>query len=302
MIRKDAETLPAFNASKRRGNRRVATLASVYSVDRYHRSAEEIVAALFREERRMKDKDRPRPCHKHVVARFARVEEDDGQEVVVSGTHEAFRWAGEQVHQRRKRKQPLLRLCDGQEDYPETSNAHLNERHQDAIDILDILHVAIYVWSAAKALCGGNHEQAESLARERLLRILQGQVHGVILGLRQMATRRKLKDSAFKDVMTACNYFEKNAYRMCYDEYLEEGYPVATGVIEGACRHLVKDRMERSGMRWRLSGAAPMLKLRAIHVSKHWDTFQSQRMKSDLQRLHPNRHLIQSYTPEILAI
>ncbi len=97
-------------------------------------------------------------------------------------------------------------------------------------------------------------------------------------------------------------YFEKNAYRIRYDEYLQEGYPIATGVIEGACRHLVKDRMERSGMRWRLSGAAPMLMLRAIHVSNHWDTFQTQRMKSDLQRLHPNRHLIQSYSPETLAI
>ncbi len=302
MIRKDVEALPAFNASKRRGNRRVATLASVYSVDRYHRSGEDVVAALFREERQTEDKDRPRPCHKHVVARFTRMEEEDGQEFIIPGTHEAFRWAGEQVHQRRKRKQPLLRLCDGQEDYPETSNAYLAEKHQDAIDILDILHVAIYVWSAAKALCNGNREQAEALARERLLRILQGQVHGVILGLRQMATRRELEGSALDEVATACNYFEKNAYRMRYDEYLQEGYPIATGVIEGACRHLVKDRMERSGMRWRLSGAAPMLMLRAIHVSNHWDTFQAQRMKSDLQRLHPNRHLIQSYTPEILAI
>ena len=204
--------------------------------------------------------------------------------------------------QRRKGKQPLLRLCDGQEDYPETSNAYLDEKHQDAIDILDILHAAIYVWSATKALCGGDREEAEPLARERLLRILQGQVQGVILGLRQMATRRELEGSAFDEVATACNYFEKNAYRMRYDEYLEEGYPIATGVIEGACRHLVKDRMERSGMRWRLSGAAPMLMLRAIQVSNHWDAFQAQRMKSDLQRLHPNRHLIQSYTPETLAI
>ena len=302
MIREDAKALPAFNASKRRGNRRVATLAGVYSVDRYHRSAEDVVASLFREERQPKDKDRPRPCHKHVVARFTHTEEENGQDFIISGAHKAFCWAGEQVSQRRKRKQPLLRLCDGQEDYPETSNFYLDDKHKDVIDILDVLHAAIYVWSATKALCDGDHEEAEPLARERLLRILQGQVHGVILGLRQMATRRKLKGSALEDVETACNYFEKNAYRMHYDEYLQEGYPIATGVIEGACRHLVKDRMERSGMRWRLSGAAPMLMLRAIHVSNHWDTFQAKRMKSDLQRLHPNRNLVQSYTPNILAI
>ena len=69
--------------------------------------------------------------------------------------------------------------------------------------------------------------QAEPLARERLLRILQGQVQGVILGLRQMATRRELEGSPLDEVATACNYFEKNAYRMRYDEYLEEGYPIA---------------------------------------------------------------------------
>ncbi len=138
--------------------------------------------------------------------------------------------------------------------------------------------------------------------RERLLRILQGQVHGVILGLRQMATRRKLTGAALKAVTTACNYFEKSTYRMRYDEYLAEGFPIATGVIEGACRHLVKDRMERSGMRWRLSGAAPMLMVRAIQVSNHWDRFQTQRMEADLERLHPNRHLLQSYPPETLAV
>jgi hypothetical protein len=302
MIREDAESLPAFNASKRRGNRRVATLASVYSVDRYRRSEEEVVAALFREDRPTKGKDRPRPCHKHVVARFAREYEEGDETFVVSGTHEAFAWAGEQVEQRRRRKQSLLRLCDGQEDYPETSNGYLDEKHHDVIDILDILHVAIYVWLAAKAFCGGNQEQAEAFARERLLRILQGQVAGVILGLRQMATGRKLKGPALKDVTTACNYMEKNAYRMRYDEYLREGYPIATGVIEGACRHLVKDRMERSGMRWRLPGAESMLMLRAIHVSNHWDTFQAQRMQADLERLHPHRHLIQSYTPQAIAI
>ena len=104
-------------------------------------------------------------------------------------------------------------------------------------------------------------------------------------------------------VTLLCNANSASVAQRCPKvQYLKEGYPIATGVIEGACRHLVKDRMERSGMRWRLSGAAPMLMLRAIHVSNHWDTFQTQRMKSDLQRLHPNRHLIQSYTPEILAI
>ena len=63
---------------------------------------------------------------------------------------------------------------------------------------------------------------------------------------------------------TVCNYFENNASRMRYDEYLAADYPIATGVIEGACRHVIKDRMEQGGMRWTLAGAEAMLKLRGV--------------------------------------
>lgn len=54
---------------------------------------------------------------------------------------------------------------------------------------------------------------------------------------------------------------------MKYNEYLKNGYPIATGIIEGACRYLVKDRMEITGARWGLKGAEAILKLRAIKIS-----------------------------------
>ncbi|MFV0444175.1 MAG: hypothetical protein ACK5Q5_11455, partial [Planctomycetaceae bacterium] len=71
-------------------------------------------------------------------------------------------------------------------------------------------------------------------------------------------------------------HFETHAERMRYDEYLAAGYPIATGVIEGACRHLVKDRLERSGMRWTLEGSQAMLNLRALRQSSSWDEFHHQ--------------------------
>ena len=164
------------------------------------------------------------------------------------------------------------------------------------------MHVTKYVWRAAKAFCGGHGEQAEAFARDRLLRILQGQVRGVLLGLRQMATRRGLRGMRLQEVTTACNYLENNADRMRYDEYLSAGYPIASGVIEGACRHLVKDRMERSGMRWGQDGAESILTLRALQVSQKWDDFQQDRLDSDVIRLHPHRNLLESYTPVQIAI
>ncbi len=116
-----------------------------------------------------------------------------------------------------------------------------------------------------------------------------------------MATPRKLRGIPRKNVQTAATYFEKNAHRMRYDEYLAAGYPIATGVIEGACLHLVKDRMERSGMRWRLTGAAPMLALRALRISHVWDAFQKHHQQSYRERLHPHRHLLNNDLPEIIA-
>ena len=79
-----------------------------------------------------------------------------------------------------------------------------------------------------------------------------------------------------------CGYFDAHLNRMKYDEYLAAGYPIATGVIEGACRHLVKDRMERSGMQWTLTGAQAMLNLRALRQSSYWDEFQQRQPSTNL--------------------
>ena len=307
LIRDDAEQIPAFCTRERPGNRRMATLAAVYSVDRHIQTAEEIVAALFRDPRdesssRPKRPKRPEPAHKHVVARFAETVLDEGREVPIPAPFVTWTWAAAEIRRRRQPGQPLLRMCDGQETLWDAAVCCAEPADSDAIEILDLLHVSSYVWSAARAFHPHDESAARQFTRERLLRILRGDCRGVIRGLRHMATQRNLRGTARKNVQTAATYFEKNAHRMRYDEYLAAGYPIATGVIEGACLHLVKDRMERSGMRWRLTGAAPMLAVRALRISNVWDAFQKHHQQSELQRLHPQRHLLKNYTPEILAI
>ena len=90
---------------------------------------------------------------------------------------------------------------------------------------------------------------------------------------------------------------------MHYDQYLQAGYPIATGVIEGACRHVIKDRMERAGMRWKVPGAQAMLHLRAISASGDWESFQQFRVNSENQRLYPNKRAIESIDwPFALAV
>ena len=104
----------------------------------------------------------------------------------------------------------------------------------------------------------------EAAAEGRAFHEFESEWHEMI---HRMATMKKLKGKAATEIQTVCGYFTNNAGRMKYDEYLKAGCPIATGVIEGACRHLVKDRMERSGMRWTVAGAQPMPRLTLRHAS-----------------------------------
>jgi hypothetical protein len=300
LVQADVQRVPAFDKAERPGNRRMATLAAVYTIDRHVRTPEQIVAALFRDDARPRSKDRPQPRFKHVTARFTQMREDpDGEQWESNGTIAAFCWADEQIAARRRPGQKVLRLMDGQPSLWEAAENCLNAPPGDMIDILDILHVSSYVWRAAKVFYS-QWEHQEAFARDRLLRILQGEVLGVIGGLRQMATKRGLKKKERGEIATVCGYLEKHADRMHYDQYLAAGYPIATGVIEGACRHLVKDRMERSGMRWRLAGAQPMLHVRAVYQSSYWDDFHQERMVAEQPQVHPHRVLLKNYKPAAL--
>jgi len=97
--------------------------------------------------------------------------------------------------------------------------------------------------------------------------VLQGRISDVASGLRRAATRKQLSQYARQPVDKAADYLDKNQSRLHYDEALAQGLPIATGVIEGACRHLVKDRMDITGARWGLARAEAILKLRSLKVS-----------------------------------
>jgi hypothetical protein len=102
---------------------------------------------------------------------------------------------------------------------------------------------------------------------------LQGEVRAVVAGLRQMGTKRKLRGKKRDKLAKRCGYLQNNAQRMRSEGYLAAGYPIASGVIEGACRHFVKDRMERAGMRGTLESAQAMWAVRSPSLNGDWDTF-----------------------------
>jgi hypothetical protein len=119
--------------------------------------------------------------------------------------------------------------------------------------------------------------------------VLNGHTETVIRSLRAHGAQRPLDATQRKALDRICGYLSNNAHRMRYDQYLQAGYPIASGVIEGACRHVVVDRMERSGMRWVMSGAQAMLGLRCIALNKEWDELMAFHIARENQRLYPNK-------------
>ncbi len=271
--------LPSAQRGPLPGRKQMSVVGAIYSVDRYERTPEDVLRALFREPA---DDDMPaaklRPCPvgKHAWAALDRVLplaeacHHDGTPLTFPAVDAAFNALAEE-HQRRdpQRTRPLVRVMDGEARLWTTADTYLPlGRHADDADILDILHVSQHLWKAAGILATGRKQQ-EAFLRDKLEGILNGEVRNVIKGLRALATRRGLRGPASQTVSAVCGYFERHAGRMRYDEYLKKGYPIASGVIEGACRHLVKDRLERTGMRWVSNGAQAMLNTRSLWLGRN---------------------------------
>jgi hypothetical protein len=265
----------------------MATVGAVYTVDPYRRTAEDVVAALFRAPD-YEPGPRPEPCHKRVWASLPQEGAEPRSSIDVVAD-----WLWWEFAQRNPGLQrPTVCLCDGQEALWVACAAAAPDPNR--VDILDLLHATPRLWQAAHLFCKEGSAEALAFVRERLERVLEGKVGYVVGGLRQMATKRGLKGSKRKRLGVICAYLDKNAHRMRYDEYLAKGYPIASGVIEGACRHYVKDRMERAGMHWTKAGAQAMLDVRSEYLNGDWTGFQRFRIEQETDRLYPQRHLLQT--------
>jgi PAS domain-containing protein len=286
-MRRPARELPAGCRRKKgekANKKQMAAVGCVYSVDPKYRTAEAVVSALFRE-KTTNDKDEPstEPVaqQKRIWSCLSRGKSDgtwlDGEETV-------FAWMVREMKIRRRPRQKLVCLMDGQRSlWLMGRNAFPGEK---LVEILDLLHVTPRLWEAAYIFHPEGSDEAAAFVRERLLRVLRGKAGAVIGGLRQMATKRRLQSAKLQKLETICKYLQKNLSRMRYDKYLAAGYPIASGVIEGACRYVVKDRMERAGMRWTIPGAQAMLDLRTTYVNGQWERFHNYRIAREKQRLY----------------
>ena len=247
--------------------KRVAEVAAVYDLAKQSRSKEQVLG----------DAPTPRasPSNKRVWASvIARA-----RPVIQQGFNEALR---RDPHKQRR----WVVLLDGAPSQQWITESIAEEMEVQITVVVDLIHVLEYVWLAARALFGTGNADAEPWVEAQLHRLLEGRSHHVVQSLRQTATRHKLKGQKKRAFAKAANYIHKNRPYLRYDEYLEDGLPIATGVIEGACRHLIKDRMDRTGARWGLEGAEAILRMRALQASNDLDAYREFHLGRELERNH----------------
>jgi hypothetical protein len=263
-----------LSKGEKRHRKRMATVAAVYTIAPFVRTPEQVAGAMA-PVHAVAPVERPRPEHKRVWASL----EQQPEEILA----EAFREA--EGRDARRGKQ-WVALVDGD---PRQLQAlkKLRRRRGGALTIvLDIIHVVERLWDAAHALYGEASAEGERWVTQRLLEILKGRAPHVAAGMRRSATLRQLPAAQRKPVDKSADYLLHYKPYLHYDTYLAAGYPIATGVIEGACRHLIKDRMDLTGARWGLAGAQAVLRLRALRASGDFEAYWTFHEEQELRRTH----------------
>lgn len=257
----------------------MATVASVSEIDRLIRAPKEIYDEFFNNVPKRETSKRPSPIAKRVWAGL----ENSGEYIIHGMFEEALKRSD-------SNKKEWVVLVDGDLNQIKTIKKFAQKFDKELTIICDMIHILEYVWDAGKVL--NDADNVKPWVSEKFYSILKGRSSFVAAGMRRSATCRKLKQSVRKPVDSCAQYLLNHSDYLHYDEYLELGYPVATGVIEGTCRYLVKDRMEITGARWGLLGAEALLKLRSLKISgdfeEYWKFHENQQHKRNYEAFYQN--------------
>jgi hypothetical protein len=268
-----AQSKRRLTKGQKANKKRMATVAAVFTRAPWVRTPQQVVESLFPTCRRTREDapTPPRPENKRVWASLLK-----GKAAVI-----------QEVAEEMERRDPVtsktrVALTDG-----ERALQIRVEKKLHVTLILDLPHVLEKLWKAAYVFHSEGSLEADLWVLDRTLRILSGEVGQVVKGIRQSITKRRLDGTKRKALLGVANYLYRNRPRMRYDEYLARGWPIASGSVEGACKNLIKDRMERSGMRWTEPMAEAIVQLRAIYLSGDFDCYWQFHIEQDQRRLYP---------------
>jgi hypothetical protein len=262
---------------KKANKKRMATVAAVHNQAPLVRTPQEVLDSLFQAHDRHQHRPRPRPSHKRVWASLTWDKDTFIADV-----------RAEMQRRDPRRRRTWVIVTDGER----ALQRRVCRTFKGVTLVLDLLHVLEKLWKAAYVLHREGSPEAEAFVYQRAKRILEGQASQVVKGLRQIVTKRKLTGTKAKTLLDVAGYYHRNRERMRYDIYLDNGWPIASGSVEGACKNLIRDRFERSGMRWTQQTAEALLRLRAVYLSGDFDAYWEYHVEQDQQRLYPSWQVV----------
>jgi hypothetical protein len=257
--------------------KRMATVAAVHNQAPLVRTPQQVLDSLFCTVQRPEREPRARPSHKRVWASLTADKDTFINDV-----------KAEMQRRDAGRDHTWVIVTDGER----ALQHRVVETFKDVTLVLDFLHALEKLWKSAHALHREGSPEAQAFVYERAKRILEGQVDQVVKGLRLIVSKRRLTGTKAKTLLDAAAYFKRNRERMRYDRYLANGWPIASGSVEGACKNLIRDRFERSGMRWTPETAEALLRLRAVYLSGDLNDYWDFHVTRDQQRLYPDWQVV----------
>jgi len=271
-----AKLATRLSRGEKRNRKRIAEVGAVYDLTPTVRTPTDIIG---------RDDDPPRPaapkaCNKWLTASVV----DTAATVIGSIFDEAEH--RDPTHQR-----TWVALVDGAKHQIERIHAEAAARHVQVTIVCDFIHVLEYLWSAAWSFHAEGDPAAEKWVATKALAVLDGKASTVAAAIRRKATTLDLESHTRRGADRCADYLLAKRDYLNYPKALAQGWPIATGIIEGACRHLVKDRLDLTGARWGLQGAEAILKLRALRSNGHFDQYWRFHLSQERNRVHETRYL-----------
>jgi hypothetical protein len=271
-----------LSAGEKNGRKRMATLGTVYDAEPVPRDIDDIIPDSDTE-RTTDGVDRPVRAPKARSKWLCGSVNDTAAEVVAAVFDQAE--ARDPDHSR-----TWVVLVDGAPHQIDLINTEAQARGVKVHIVIDIVHVLEYLWGAGHGLHASGDKTIEAWVARTARTVLAGECGKAAAAIRTAADQAGITTGHHKGIDDAVAYLTNKAEYLRYDTALAAGWPIATGIIEGACRHLVKDRLDITGARWGLAGAEAVLKLRALRANGDFDTYWAWHEQQEFTRNHQARY------------
>ena len=278
-----------LSPGEKNGRKRMAELACVYDAAPVPRTPEDIISTPAQKRRKNKaqagkPKRRGKPREPQASGKWLTASVTDAIPAVIASAFD------EAERRDPQHKREWVVLIDGNNTQIEAVTAEAASRGVRLTIVIDFVHVLEYLWKAAWSFFDKGERAAEEWVADQARKILHGKARQVAAAIRRRGTACGYSPAERAGADECARYLDNKNDYLDYATALGKGWPIATGIIEGACRHIVKDRMDITGARWGLEGAEAILKLRALTASGDFDAYWRYHLRCEHERIHGALH------------